>query len=382
MKNFVLSVLIALTWFVSDVRADYFVVPIKGVIDGGLAAFVHRTIEEAEEKNAESIIFHIDTPGGRVDSAVDIKDAILNARIPTIAFVDKNAISAGALISFACDSLYMSTGASIGAATAVDLQGKKASEKIISYFRAVDTIEDVVARVGGKDAKIVEIKLNWAEYVVRFLTHPIVSSLLMSIGFLGLLVEIKTPGWGIGGTIALVALALFFGSHYIVQLAGIGELLLFTAGLVLLTLEVLVIPGFGIAGIAGITFIVVSLYFSLVGRMPETGDFTRAVNILGAGILAAIIGGIIVIRLFPRTPIFNKLTLGKIESTHEGFTSAETSSELVGAHGVTLSDLRPAGKAEINNRRIDVVTEGDYIGKDTDIVVIEVRGSRIVVSEV
>ena len=136
MKTLFLSVLVFLICSVPNAHAEYAVVPIEKVIDGGLAAFIERTVQEAEESNKEGIIFHIDTPGGRIDSAVYIKDTILRAGIPTIAFVDKNAISAGALISLACDSLYMSTGASIGAATAVDLQGKKASEKVISYFRA------------------------------------------------------------------------------------------------------------------------------------------------------------------------------------------------------------------------------------------------------
>ena len=122
-KMFVYSVL-ALVLIVTESRADYLVVPIEGVIDGGLAAFIQRVVGEAEEEGVEGVIFHINTPGGRVDSAVDIKDTILSARIPTIAFVDKNAISAGALISLACDSLYMSAGASIGAATAVDLQDR------------------------------------------------------------------------------------------------------------------------------------------------------------------------------------------------------------------------------------------------------------------
>jgi len=431
MKKLIILSVFIFSAIVLPSRADYLVVPVKGVIDGGLAAFVERTVEEADELNADGIIFHVDTPGGRVDSAVYIKDTILSTRISTIAFVDKNAISAGSLISLACDSLYMATGASIGAATAVDLQGKKASEKMISYFRAqmrataeakgrradiaeamvdeqieiegvtekgqlitltytealdlgisdgtVETIEEVLASLGNENTPYKWVHPNWAENVVRFITHPIVSSLLMSIGFLGLLIEIRTPGWGIGGTIALIALALFFVSHYIVRLAGVGELLLFAAGVVFLTLELLVIPGFGIAGVAGIGCIIASLYLSLVGRMPEAGDFTKAFFSLGAAFVIVVVGSIVLLRLLPRIHLYNKLVLATVENSREGFTSADTLADIIGARGITLSDLRPAGKAEINGRRMDVVTEGDYIEKGAAVVVEEAHGSRIVV---
>jgi membrane-bound serine protease (ClpP class) len=414
-------------------QADFVIVPIERVIDGGLAAFVHRSVDMAVDEDAEGIIFHIDTPGGRVDSAVDIKDTILNAEVPTIAFIDKNAISAGSLISLACDSIYMSVGASIGAATAVDLQGKKASEKVISYFRAqmrataeangrradiaeamvdeeieiegvsekdklltltytealkfdisdgtVDSIEGVLSRLGKADAEVIQVKPNWAENIVRMLTHPVVSSLLMSLGFLGLIIEIKTPGWGIGGTIALIALALFFGSHYIVRLAGMEEMLLFAAGLVLLTLEIFIIPGFGVAGIGGIACIIISLYLSLIGRLPQAGDLLSAAYTISAAFIITLIGTILLVRLLPHTTLYRKLVLATTESSQEGYTSAETLLELIGTRGITLSDLRPAGKADINGRRMDVVTDGEYIEKNAHVVVSEVHGSRIVVRE-
>ena len=329
--------------------ASVHIVPITGTIDGGLAAFVDRAIEEAELDHADAVIFHIDTPGGRIDSAVSIKDAILKSRVTTIAFVDKNAISAGALISIACDSLYMSTGSSIGAATAVDLEGKKASEKVISYFRAqmrataeatgrrgdiaeamvdeelvvegisdegmlltltyteaVDTemtegiyesIDDVIAQVAGSDVKVIDVRVNWAENIVRLLTHPVISSLLMSAGFLGLLIEIRTPGWGIGGTIGLIALTLFLGSHYIIPLASLGELLLFAVGIILLTLEVFVIPGFGFSGLGGIGLIFVSLYLSLVGKMPGTNDFLNATYTMSGALLISLFSGALAVKL-------------------------------------------------------------------------------------
>jgi len=414
--------------------ADYLVVPVEKVIDGGLAAFIVRTVDTAESEGWEGIVFRVDTPGGRVDSAVEIKDTILKARVTTVAFVDKNAISAGSLISLACDSLYMSTGASIGAATAVDLQGNKASEKMISYFRAqmrataeatnrradlaeamvdedieiegvsekgklltltyreaenlgisdgtVESIGDVLERLGAAGASYEIMRPNWAENLVRFLTHPIVSSLLMSVGFLGLMFEIRTPGWGIGGTIALIALGFFFGSHYIVRLADVGELLLFAAGIALLTAEIFLLPGFGIAGAAGIVLIIASLYLSLIGKLPLTVDYLRALYSLSGAFAATVAGTLILIRFLPRTTMFRKLTLETVESAQAGFSSSDSADTLAGLHGTALSDLRPSGRAEIDGRRWHVVTEGEYVDKGSEIVVLEARGSKVVVRKV
>jgi membrane-bound serine protease (ClpP class) len=434
MRKIPLLIILFLFLTSSSVVAAFLEVPIEGTIDGGLAAFVSRNVDDAEKMHADGIIFHVNTPGGRIDSAVDIKDAILNSKVKTIAFVDKSAISAGSLISLACDSIYMAAGSSIGAATAVDLEGKKASEKVISYMRAqmrataqakhrrtdiaeamvdediaisgltvkgklltltysealgvgisngtVTDINDVLDRLGKKNTPIIESRINWAERVVRFLTDPIVSSLLLTIGFLGLIMELKAPGWGIGGTIALIALGLFFGSHYIVKLAGILEILLFAAGVILVIFEIFVAPGFGIPGVLGIILILASFFLSLVGKMPSRGDFVTAAHTMGWTFLFTVALGYFVIRYLPKTKLFNKIIMAKVEDASEGFSSADTASELVGMTGTATSNLRPAGKAEINGRRLDVVTEGEYILKGAAIVVTEVHGSRIVVKEV
>jgi len=203
----------------------------------------------------------------------------------------------------------------------------------------------------------------------------------MSVGFLGLLIEIRTPGWGIGGTIALAALALFFGSHYIVKLAGITELLLFIIGVILLALEIFVIPGFGIAGIGGIAFIFLGLYLSLLGIMPDPRDFIRAGYTIGWSIVLSFLVGLLLLRQLPKTSLFHKFTLEMVESSEGGFTSADTRSELIGKTGVTLSSLRPVGTVKIGDRRMDAVTEGEFIDKNMPIVVTEVHGHRIVVQE-
>ncbi len=425
--------LVFLLALAATASAAYLEVPIVGTIDGGLAEFVDRNITEASSMHADGIIFHVNTPGGRLDSAVRIKDLILNTKIPTIAFVERSAISAGALISLACDSIYMATGASIGAATAVDLEGRKASEKVISYMRAqmrataeakgrrpdlaeamvdedtaipgltvkgklltltyeealgvgisngtVSGLPDILLRLGKPQTPVVTAQINWAEKAVRFLTDPIVSSLLMSIGFLGLLIELKTPGFGLGGALAVIAFTLFFGSHYIVKLAGVGEILLLAGGLVLVLLEIFVFPGFGVAGVTGVALVLLSLFFSLVGSMPRPEDFVAAGHTIGWTFLVTVLLGVLLIRYLPKTKLFNRIAMGLVQRSGDASTSAESSSDLIGQRGVALSDLRPAGKAEIGGVRYDVVTEGGYIEKGKTVVVSEVQGVRVVVRE-
>ncbi|MCH7521387.1 MAG: nodulation protein NfeD, partial [Candidatus Marinimicrobia bacterium] len=334
-------------------------VPIQGMIDLGLPAYVERVIEQAQEEGPDVIIFDIDTFGGRIDGATRIKDAIMSSPVPTVAFINRRAISAGALISLACEKIIMTRGATIGAATAVDLEGKKASEKVISYMREEmsataeargrppriaeamvdeelevpyviiegdtvrlddvegsregklitlttekairlamadeqqDSFEEVLASLGLGNATVINFAPNWSERVVRFITDPIVSSLLMTIGFLGLIFEIKTPGFGVGGIIGTLALALFFGSSFIAQLASFTEVLIFLGGLSLLILEVVAIPGFGLAGIGGVGLMLWGMYKMLLGEFPTPDQLERAFVGLNIGILGAIFGGIL-----------------------------------------------------------------------------------------
>ena len=166
----------------------------------------------------------------------------------------------------------------------------------------------------------------------------------MSVGFLGLLVELRTPGWGVAGTAGLIAIMLFFGSHYIVRLAGVGELILFAAGIILLTLEVMVIPGFGVAGIAGISLIVASLYLSLVGRLPHPGDYRiAAVTVMSAFILT-VAGAVAAVKLLPRSSMYRKLVLHTVEDAGDGYLSAESDTGYLGGRGTALNRSAPFGQ--------------------------------------
>ena len=413
-----------------------FVAFIEDEIDLGLAPYIRRVVSEAEEENADAIVFKINTFGGRVDAATQIKDAILSTNILTIAFINNRAISAGSLIALSCNKIAMVEGSSIGATTVVDQTGKKQSEKYQSYMRSemrataerngrrkdiaegmvdervvveglvdstqlitltseeaynygiadtlVNDIDKLLSAFNLKSANKIEINQNWAEAVVRFLNNPIITSILIMIGFFGLLAEIKSPGWGVPGTAGLIALTLFFGTSYILQLASVIEILMFIIGVALILLEIFVIPGFGIAGISGIILIFASLFFSLVGGDPFL-DFelvSRAIIQLSLSLVVALVLIFVLAKYLPKTSIFNKFVLSVSEKSVDGFSSHSFAEDLIGAEGISITTLRPAGTAKINGRRVDVMTESEYVEKGKKIKVLAVDGIRVLVKEV
>lgn len=417
---------------------NVYVAPITGTIERGIAAFVTRVMADAESEGAAAVIFEIDTPGGALDAALTIRDAILYSDIKTIAFINPRAISAGALISLATNHIVMVDGGTIGAATAVDQQGNKASEKIISYFRnemkataektgrssklAEGMVDEDVDIEGlapkGKlltlttdeavengiaefkitdtkrseqllavlkhyqleDANILRQTTNWSEVVVRWLTYPVVASLLMSLGFLGLIFEIQSPGWGIGGTLGLICLGLFFGSHLLVHLADWSEVMLFVLGIILVILDLFFVAGFGVLGIPGIGLMMVSLFLSLMGRTElwTLSTISDALTPLLAAMILTTILAIIMIRALPRSAFWDRLVLATEEKASDGYRSSPYE-DLKGATGIARTDLRPGGTGEFNGRRISVATEGNFLEKDTPITVIEIEGSSIIV---
>ena len=221
--------------------------------------------------------------------------------------------------------------------------------------------------------------------LVYFLTNPIISSLLLTIGIFGLIFEVRTPGWGIGGTLALIALTVFFGSHYLVNLAQWTEILIFFIGVGLLLLEAFVIPGFGIAGIGGIVCILISFVLSLVGHVEKL-DFTEVVNaitLVGISFILAFALVLPIMKLLPKSKTFRKLILETTENKQEGFHSAPSEYEsFLGYAGVALSALRPAGIGLFENHRLDVVAEGEFIEQNTKIKIVKVEGYKIIVRKV
>lgn len=407
-------------------------VPVHGVIELGLSPFIARSIREAEAAGARAVILDIETPGGRIDAAQQIVNAIKEANVPVYAFVNRRAFSAGAMIALATDRIYMRPGSVIGAATPITGDGNKASEKIVSAMRSemralaearkldpriaeamVDesieipgvvekgkllslTTEEAV-RVGyaqpadswtalmfelrSVGAPVREAKVNWAEGLVRFFTHPLVAPLLLSLGFLGLLIELKTPAFGLAGVFGAVCLGLFFGSHYLVGLAGWEELMLLVAGVALIGVEMFVLPGFGVAGVAGSLAVLGSVYLSLVSQFSSEADMSQAAGVLSAAILVVIVGAWALLRTLPRSGRFTRsgVMLGNSTDSSAGYISSPIREELVGATGVAITDLRPSGAAQFGDERIDVVADSTFIGAGTPVRIVRSEGYRHVV---
>lgn len=431
------------------------IVEIHDVIDLGLAPYLERVLEDAAAREeVVAVVAEIDTPGGRVDAAVRIRDALLRSKVTTVAFIDTQAISAGALIAYAHDFIVVAEGASMGAATPIQLGGggtaEPVGEKMTSYMRGVmrataeakgrdadiaeamvdatvevpgvspegklltatkqqlldwgvadmaaNSIDEVLEKMELRQARIERPKPSWAEVAARGLTHPIVSSLLMTLGFLGILIELYTPGFGFPGILGLTALVLFFAGHLVVELAGLEELILFVVGVALLFVEVFVTPGFGAVGLIGVVAIVASLVMALIG-LPirvsfDSGELFRALAQVSGAIVATFLLAWTFFRFLPRSRAGRKLVLaavsgdgGPVTVDHElGSVAAtgrprstEEAASLVGARGVALSDLRPSGSARIAGKRMDVVTQGDFLEKGTALQVVEASSLRVVV---
>lgn len=414
-----------------------FVAPIEGVIDLGLAPFVQRVIDEATAANATAVILEINTFGGRVDAAVLIRDALLESQVLTVAFINKRAISAGALISLAAEKILMTEGGTIGAATPVQVgapgtPAQPVEEKTVSYVRKefgataeqrnrpqaiaeamVDAdveIPDVIEKgklltlttqealklkvadsqandlhavlqfLNLSDAEIRHASETWAESLVRFLTHPVVSSLLMTVGILGIMLEMRVPGFGVPGALGLISLALFFWGHGLVQLAGLEEFLLVGLGLILVGLEIFVIPGFGIAGILGIIALMGGLGLSLIGTGATWDSTLSALGQVAFSILVAILATLILLRYFPRLPFGKRLILETNLQAQEGYESSPAADHRwLGKQGIAVSDLHPSGIARFDGERVDVVSDGTFIQAGQPLEVVRIDGNRVVV---
>ena len=411
---------------------------IESEIDLGLAPYITRVVDEANQANADAIIFKINTLGGRVDAAVQIVDAITSSRVLTIAFIDHRAISAGAFIALANKKIAMVPAGTIGAATVVNAQGEKVGEKYQSFMRGqmrsvaekngrpvnicqgmvdervvvpglvdstqlitlttdealkygiadtlVNNLDDVLKAFNLSGAKVIDVHTNWAEETVKFLNNPVVSTILIMVGVFGLFAEIKHPGFGLPGIAGIIALLLFFGSSYILDLASILDIILFAAGIILLLLEIFVIPGFGVTGILGIICIIASLFLALIGggNLPfwDTNQISIAIIQLASALAAALVLLIFLARFLPKSTIFNRLVLSHEENSDKGFVSSKPLSELIGKEGKALTTLRPAGMADFNGDKIDVVADGDYVQQGSRLKVLRVEGSKVVVREI
>ncbi|MDQ0269500.1 NfeD family protein [Cytobacillus purgationiresistens] len=404
-----------------------YIVPFEETVEKGLFSFLSRAVQTAEEENASAIIFEVNTPGGEVDAAGKIGRMLSSTDIKTISFVNKQALSAGAYISLNMDEIYMVPGATMGSAAIIDQQGNTADQKavsawlsamtaaaeqsgrdpIIAQAMADDSVDlpelgapegklltltasqalevdysegtfetraELLKHLGYENAEIRMVEESFAEKIARLITHPVIVPILLSIGSLGLILELYSPGFGIPGFMGLSALSLFFYGHLVAGLAGYESLILFIIGIGLIIAEIF-LPG-GIAGVLGVAAIIGSLFMA-GGNVLHMG-----ISILIA-MVVAIVASILMVKVFgKKMKFFKKLILSDSTHTEKGYISNKTRSELVGMEGYALTGLRPSGTVVIENERIDVVSEGGFILKDAKVRVVKAEGTRVVVREI
>lgn len=413
-----------------------YLIHVEGLIDNGLHKYIQRGLSQAQANDASGVILYIDTFGGLVDAADKIRKNLLDTDMLVISYIDKNAASAGALIALATDSIFMAPGASIGAATVVDGTGTYASEKMQSYMRGIMrataqakgrdpriaeamvderiVIEGVVEEgqlltlstteaidlglangsfrsldylmdhMGWEDKELFDFQEFWAESVLRFLANPVITSILMLMMLGGLYFELQSPGVGFPGAVSGIGAMLFFAPLYIMGLAQSWEILLFIIGVGFILVEVFVLPGFGVSGILGITLVIFSMGASLIGNVglsfPEMHQITQAIWTMAVTLIlgVAMIGSMV--KYLPENKMFNKLVLADQTDRNHGYTSSDSKDDLMGLEGVALTSLRPSGTVLIQDRRIDVVSVGDFIEKGAHVKVVDTSGSRVMVT--
>lgn len=399
-----------------------------------------KAFEEAKRCHASVILIHMNTYGGLLDAADSIRSMILRSKIPVYVFINNNAASAGALISIACDSIYMSPGANIGAATVVNQEGKPMPDKYQSYMRSLmrstaevkhrnpqiaqemvnprikingltnsgqvvtlttseaikykfcegeaNSIEEVLKDAGIINYKIIKQQITISDSIINFLINPIVSGILIMLIIGGIYFELQTPGIGFPILAAIIAALLYFAPLYIEGLATNWEILIFIAGVILLVLEIFVIPGFGITGIAGIAFIVSGLSLSLIDNMGfdfshiSYGTLFESIFIVIIAAFISIIGSFLISKwLFTtRKTIFGELALSTVQKKSEGYSVSETLYlNLIGKTGYAHTILRPAGKVEIEGDVYDATAETGYIEKGEKIIVVKYETAQLVV---
>ncbi|MGP4067687.1 NfeD family protein [Halobacillus sp. B29] len=403
-----------------------YIIPVQDTVERGMAAFLKRTTEEAAENGVDHIIFEIDTPGGRVDAAGDIGEVFQDLDIPNTAFVTSRAYSAGSYIALNADNIYMKPQATMGASGVINSDGTAADKKAQSawissmvaaaesngrdpiYARAMadssvdlpeynaaegefltlgpseaeevgyaeGIVEDRVEllnELGLSEAKVTENNPTMAENLARFLTDPVVIPILLSVASLGLIVELYSPGFGIPGIMGLLSLVLFFYGHIVAGLAGYEAIILLILGIGLVIAEIF-LPG-GIAGIAGVVSIVASL-------MLSSADMGHMAMSIGIALIATIIVSIVLFKTMGlERGFFRHIILQDSTSAEKGYLSSTSRLELIGMVGETMTPLRPAGTAVFDGERLDVVTEGGFVGTGQSVKVLKTEGSRIVVRE-
>lgn len=394
------------------------IVPITGMVDDGMAHLVDRSIAQANGDHAALVLLDVNSDGGLVEAAQDIQKAIYSAQMPVDAYVEHRAFSAASLITLSTSRIMMAPGSAIGSAephpdTPETVSALKALfvstaernhrnttlaaafvDKAIPVpqyktpgtfltLPAQDAVKTgmadaVDASLGSALASVhlgtvarIHEGYTWGEELARFANMPEITSILLTIGLLGLILEMQTLH-GIAGTIGVGALALFFGTHIYAGFSNGLVVALAIAGLLGILWELHVVPGHGLPGILG----VIALFAAVLLAFGFPFFFIAIESVSTSVILTAICFALLV-RVFPQNAWIHRLALADVQGAD--YVTSSDFSALRGEQGVASSYLRPAGVAIIGDRRIDVLTEGEFIAAGTPIRVTRVEGARIFV---
>lgn len=414
---------------------------IDGEIGSGTVTYLAKGLAEAKAAGADAAVIRFSTPGGYLDAAMAARDVILGASVPTIAYIDREAYSAGALLAIACEHIYFAPGGVMGAATPVyfDPSGRmeEAPEKVISAVRALfrataelwgrppevaeamvdpdveiqglvergklltltpetasewgysdgkaGSLDELFPLVGLSGARAFEFEYRWVDRAVDILTRPEIAGLLIAIAVGGLILEMLIPGFGLPGTVGLAALALFLWSHFIVGLAGWESILFLLGGVVAIVLEVFVFTAtdFGLAGLAGLIMIGLGFYTAMVGPFTQPDQVIWAILAVSVALAVSLSASFFILARIPKT----KLRLGgvvlKQAITGRAFDQSRGDvASWPGRRGVAVTDLHPVGVGEFSGERVDVLCEEGFLPKGTPIVVVKDEGYRKVVRKV
>lgn len=412
---------------------------IKNDIDPRMSRYIELALEAATVGEYDLVVIEMDTYGGLVTDAKDIVERLMDFEKPVYVFINKDAASAGALISIACDSIYMAPGASIGAATVVMGQGEAAPDKYQSYMRStmrstaehsgrdpeiaeamvdenieiegvtkagevitfttseaikhgfcegqVESMEEVMTKAGVEEYEMDKFEIGTVEKIIALFLNPFVSGILIMIIVGGLWFELQSPGVGFPIMAAVIAAILYFIPYYLNGLAANWELVLFVVGIILIAIELVAIPGFGVLGIGGIVLTVSSLILVMLGNdvfdftfVPFKDIFAATATTLGAFAASFIFLFLAGVRL-TNTQFFNRVALSTVQDKAEGYTAKFRDVSLLGAKGTAFTVLRPSGKVLIDGEVYDGYTRGEFLLKDDPIVVISEEGTTLLVKK-
>ncbi|ASS76091.1 hypothetical protein CIG75_14760 [Tumebacillus algifaecis] len=400
-----------------------FVIPVVNEIETGLTTSLRRAFALAAEERAQAIVLDIDTLGGRVDAAMEIGELIRTSQVPVIAYVQSKAISAGSYIALNAPHLAMAPGATIGAAEVRQSDGELPDPKVVAFWRAemvaaaehtgrdtkivagmVDRnleieglkqqgelvslsaeqaltyrladgifpdLTSALAHYGFESAELRVYKPSVSEKIGRFVTQPLVIPLLLLIGLMGLTWELIVPGKVLPGLIGAGSLALYFWGHMAAGFAGWESVILFLAGLVLMIAEIFV-TGFGIVGALG----VIALGAGVVLAAYDTAYGLKAM--LFAIILSIVLGGVL-FKYFGHLGMWKRIIHTERQEKASGYVPNRSFRHMMYQAGRTVTPLRPSGTAVFQGQRFDVVSEGEWIPVDTDVQIVLIEGTRIVV---